>query len=164
MPLQPGDSVLSLTLPAHDRRLIALGDEWARGPLVILFFPLAFTSTCTAELCSVAEDLASYESLEARVLAISVDSPYVLERYRQSCGATYDFLSDFNRQASRAFGVMRTSPIGPGLVGMSDRAAFVLDREGIVRYSWHSPDASLLPPFDEIKAALRSLRERGGRS
>ena len=156
MPIRPGDRIPQVTLPSHTREPVALADQLGRGPLLILFFPLAFTSTCTAELCSVSDDFRSYEELGAQVFAISVDSPYVLERYRAECGATYPFLSDFNREAAHAFGVLRSDPVGPGLRNATDRAAFVIDREGVVRYVWHSTNPSLLPPFDELKAALRA--------
>jgi len=124
---------------------------------VLLFFPLAFTDTCAEELCTVGDDLGSYAELDARVFAISVDSPFVLDRFRTECGANYPFLSDFNRAASEAFGVLRTAPLGPGLRGTCDRAVFVA-HEGRVRYSWHSTNPGLLPPFAEIKQALREIR------
>ena len=69
-------------------------------------------------------------------------------------GADYLFASDFNREASTAFGVLRESPLGPGLRNASDRAAFVIGRDGAIRYAWHSTNPSLLPPFDEIKQAV----------
>jgi glutaredoxin-dependent peroxiredoxin len=156
-PLKPGDALPDLTLPSHDGTPVALGDFLGR-PLVVLFFPLAFTSTCTEELCTVAADLAAYRALDAAVVAVSVDSPYVLQRYREECRADFGFLSDFNRVASKAFGVLRESPLGPGLLDVSDRAVFLVDREGQIAWSWHSANPSLLPPFEEIRAALEALR------
>ena len=103
------------------------------------------------------DDLASYQALDARVVALSVDSPWVLKRFRDECGADFPFLSDFNRDATKAFGVLREDPLGPGLRGASDRAAFVFDRDGRVAYAWHSTNPGLLPPFDEIKGALQAL-------
>jgi glutaredoxin-dependent peroxiredoxin len=153
-PLQPGDRAPDLSLPSAGGDAVALRDLWRRGPLVVLFFPLAFTSTCTAELCAVRDDLDSYAALDGRVVAVSVDSPFALERFRAEIGADYPFLSDFNREATRAFGVLRGSPLGPGLREVSDRAAFVIGADGVVRYSWHSTNPGLLPPFDEIRAAL----------
>lgn len=158
MPLNQGDRAPSVTLPSHTGEQVSLADLWSRRPLVVLFFPLAFTSTCTEELCTVGDDLAAYRELDGQPVAISVDSPYVLARYRSECRADYPFLSDFHREATEAFGVVRAAPVGPGLRGVSDRAAFVIDRRGTVAYAWHSTNASLLPPFDEIKAALRALR------
>ena len=157
MPLSAGSTVPDLSLPAHDGCPISLAGASREGPGVLLFFPLAFTDTCAEELCTVGDDLGSYAALDARVFAISVDSPYVLERFRTECGADYPFLSDFNREASEAFGVLRTAPLGPGLRGVCDRAVFVV-HEGVVRYAWHSTNPGLLPPFAEIKEALAEIR------
>ena len=157
MPLKQGDAAPDVTLPSHAGERVSLAGLWSRGPLVVLFFPLAFTSTCTEQLCTVGSDLASYRELRAQPVAISVDSPFTLARFRAECGADYPFLSDFNREASEAFGVVREAPLGPGLRGASDRAAFVVDRDGRVAYAWHSTNHSLLPPFEEIKDALKTL-------
>jgi glutaredoxin-dependent peroxiredoxin len=154
MGLQQGDAAPDVTLVSSDMKPVQLADEWKQGPVVLLFFPLAFTSTCTEELCTMRDDIGSYTGLNARVIATSVDSPFVLQRYKQEVGADYLFASDFNREASTAFGVLRESPLGPGLRNASDRAAFVIGRDGAIRYAWHSTNPSLLPPFDEIKQAL----------
>lgn len=154
MALQQGDAAPDVTLVSSDLKPVKLADEWAQGPVVLLFFPLAFTSTCTEELCSMRDDIGSYTGLNARVVATSVDSPFVLQRFKQEVGADYTFASDFNREAATAFGVLRESPLGPGLRNASDRAAFVIGQDGTVRYAWHSTNPGLLPPFDEIKQAL----------
>jgi glutaredoxin-dependent peroxiredoxin len=154
MPLQQGDAAPHVTLPSSDRTQTPLAELWKDGPVVVLFFPLAFTSTCTEELCTVRDDIGSYAGLDARVVAVSVDSPYVLDRFKKELGADYLFLSDFNRAATHAFGVLRTAPVGPGLLNASERAAFVIGTDGRIRYAWHSTNANLLPPFEEIKRAL----------
>jgi peroxiredoxin len=156
MPLQPGDQVPELTLPSHTREQISLSDFRGR-PLVVHFFPLAFSSTCTEQICTTGEDLGIYREMDAEVVAISVDSPYALARFREDCGAEFPFLSDFHRDASAAFGVLREAPLGPGLRNTSDRAVFVIDAGGTVSYTWHSTNPSLLPPFEEIKAAVRAI-------
>jgi glutaredoxin-dependent peroxiredoxin len=158
MPLEIGDDAPALTLPSAEGGTVSLDEAWREGPLVLLFFPLAFTSTCTAELCTMRDDLPAYDRLGARVAAVSVDSPYTLARYRADLGAGYPFLSDFNREAARAFGVLREGTVGPGLRGVSDRAAFVIGRDGRVAYRWHSEQLGLLPPFEEIRAAVEALR------
>jgi glutaredoxin-dependent peroxiredoxin len=154
MPLRAGDTAPDVTLPSTDGSPVSLASQWAAGPLVLLFFPLAFTSVCTAELCTMRDDLTSYTDLDARVVAVSVDSPYTLERFRAEIDAGYPFLSDFNREAARAYGVLREAPLGPGLLNVADRAAFVVGEDGRVRYAWHSTNPGRLPPFDEIRAAL----------
>jgi len=157
MGLKAGERAPDVTLPSHENQQVPLSTLWRDGPAVLLFFPLAFTSTCTAEMCSVRDDIGSYTGLNANVAAISVDSPFVLKKFREELGAPYTFLSDFNREASTAFGVLRKSPVGPGLLNASDRAAFVVGRDGTIRYAWHETNPGLLPPFDEIKAALSEI-------
>lgn len=156
MGLKVGEKAPDVTLPSTENRMVPLAGLWAEGPLTVHFFPLAFTSTCTEQLCTVRDDLAAYRGSgqAGRVVAISVDSPYTLKRYREEIGADYLFLSDFNREASRAFGVLRTSPVGPGLLNASDRAVFVIGTDGTVRYAWHETNPSVLPPFEEIKRAV----------
>lgn len=157
MPLRPGDPAPELTLPSHTGEPVSLTELRGEQPLVLLFFPLAFTSTCTEELCTIGDDLDAYRGMNGRVAAVSVDSPFVLERFRKECGADFPFLSDFNREASTAFGVLREAPVGPGLRNVSDRSAFVIDPNGTIAYAWHSTNPGLLPPFDEIKGALERL-------
>ncbi|MDB4949739.1 MAG: alkyl hydroperoxide reductase/Thiol specific antioxidant/Mal allergen [Gemmatimonadetes bacterium] len=158
MPLKKGDPAPDVTLPSSTGGQVSLASLWKEQPLVVLFFPLAFTSTCTKELCTVGDDLGAYTSLGGQVVAVSVDSPFVLDRFRKETGAGYAFLSDFNRKASEGFRVLRDGAIGPGLLGASDRAAFVVGRDGRVAYAWHDTNPGLLPPFDEIKAALEALK------
>lgn len=155
MGLNVGERAPDVTLPSHEGKQVALSSLWENGRAVLLFFPLAFTSTCTAEMCTVRDDIGSYTGIDgAQVAAISVDSPFVLKKFRDELGAGYPFLSDFNREASRAYGVLRSAPVGPGLLNASDRAAFVVGRNGVIRYAWHDTNPGNLPPFDEIKAAL----------
>ncbi|HEX2090914.1 MAG TPA: peroxiredoxin [Longimicrobiaceae bacterium] len=162
MPLKQGDQAPDVTLPSHEGKQVSLRELWSKQPLVVHFFPLAFTSTCTEQVCTAGNDLPTHRELDALPVAISVDSPYVLARFRAECGVDYPFLSDFNREAVNAFGVLRTDPVGPGLRNAADRAVFVIDRDGRVAYAWHSTNPGLLPPFDEIRAALARLRVGSG--
>lgn len=134
---------------------VVLSEEIRKGPVVLLFFPLAFSPGCTEEICAVAEDLATWEALDARVLGVSVDSPFVNARFAKACGAEFPILSDFNREASTVWGVRNDDFFG--MKGVANRAAFVIDGEGMVRYAWVSEDASKLPDFDEVKAAVKGL-------
>lgn len=124
-------------------------------PVVLLFFPLAFSSTCTEELCHVAEDWSRWEGLGARVLGISTDSPYVNRRFGEELKLPFPLLSDFNKDASSAFGVLY--PEFYGMKGVSKRAAFVVDGGGTVAYAWVAEDADLLPPYQEIMEAVRRM-------
>jgi peroxiredoxin len=157
MGLQQGDAAPDVTLVSSDMKPVQLADEWKQGPVVLLFFPLAFTSTCTEELCTMRDDIGAYTGLDARVIATSVDSPFVLQRYKQEVGADYLFASDFNREASAAFGVLRESPLGPGLRNASDRAAFGdrPRRRHPLRVAQHQPQPA--PPVRRDQAGPRGV-------
>ena len=132
-----------------------LSDRLADGPWVVLFFPLAFSGVCTDELCQVAEDYVRWTGLDAKVVAISVDSPFVNHRFALETKAPFPVLSDFNKSTAAAYGVLNDDFFG--MKGVANRSAFVVDREGVIRYAWSHEDADNLPDFDAIEAALRTL-------
>ena len=101
------------------------------------------------------EDLGAYRDLGARVVAVSVDSPWALQRFRAECGADFPFLSDFNREAARAFGVLRESPSAPASSASPTAPPSSIAPTGRIAYAWHSTNPGLLPPFEEIKRAVR---------
>lgn len=123
--------------------------------VVLLFFPLAWSSVCTTELCGVRDSYADYEGLDAVVLGISVDSPFALAAWAKDQGFTFPLLSDFNRETSASYGALYEDLLG--LKGVAKRAAFVIDREGIVRYAEVLEKASELPSFDAIRKTLAEL-------
>ena len=120
--------------------------------VVLLFFPFAFTGVCTEETCSVRDDLSSYEELDARVLGISVDSPFAQEAMALKEGLNFPLLSDFNKNVSKEYGVLYEDFIG--FEGVSKRSAFVVSKDGAITYSWSSDDPKQLPDFGAIKSAL----------
>lgn len=153
MVVQPGTRAPDFSLTHTDPgTTLSLSDQLEAGPVVLLFYPFAFSAVCSEEMCAVADDYSAYEDLGATVLAISVDSPYVNARFADACGATFPFLSDFNKEASAAYGVLRDA-IGE-LRGVSERAAFVIDGSGTVTYTWVGEHPGKFPPLDEIKAAV----------
>jgi glutaredoxin-dependent peroxiredoxin len=155
-PLKPGhaapDFVLTHKLGSDPVRLSEAVKE---GPVVLLFFPLAFSGVCTTELCQVQEDWAQWEALGAKVYGISVDSPFVNARFAETHNLTFPLLSDFNREAATAFGVRNDNFFG--MKGVANRSAFVVDRGGVVRWAWATEDASVLPDFEAIREAVRGL-------
>lgn len=123
---------------------------------VLLFFPLAFTSVCQDELCTVSGGLSEYASLGANVVGISVDSPFAQEAFAQKFGIEVKLLSDFNKEVSRAYGVLDEDflPGKLGFAGVAKRSAFVVSEAGEIVYAWSSDDPKQLPSFEEIKAAI----------
>ncbi|HSW28846.1 MAG TPA: redoxin domain-containing protein [Longimicrobiales bacterium] len=122
------------------------------SPVVVLFFPLAFSRVCTAEMCQLAEDWPRWEGVGATVLGISIDSPFVNRKFAEETGVPFPILSDFNKEAATVYGVLY--PDFHGMKGVAKRAAFVVDRSGKVAYAWVSEDSGLMPPFDDILAAV----------
>lgn len=128
--------------------------SWQEGrPLVLLFYPLAFSPVCTDELCAVRDDGSRWEHLDARILGVSVDSPWVNARFADELGVEFPLLSDFNREVAAAYGVLNDDYWG--MRGVSDRAVFVIDAAGAVVWAWHSPDDSVLPDLGDIQAAVK---------
>jgi peroxiredoxin len=124
--------------------------------VVLLFFPLAFTSTCTKELCSVRDNLTFYNSLNAVVLGISIDSLFSLGKYKAEQSINFDLLSDFNKTASKDYNTLYDTFIYE-MHGVSKRSAFVIDKEGIIRYAEVLENASEVPNFEAINTCLKSL-------
>jgi peroxiredoxin len=125
--------------------------------VVLLFFPMAFTGTCTAELCSVRDNMSVYEQLDATVYGISVDSPFALGKFKEEQKLQFDLLSDFNKEVSSAYGCLYTEFV-LGLKGVSKRSAFVIDKQGVLQYAEVLEKASDLPNFESIKACLSQLK------
>ena len=124
--------------------------------VLLLFFPLAFTSVCTAELCDVRDTLKKYEALNVQPIGISVDSLYTLARYKQEQNLNFPLLSDFNKDVSTAYGVLYQA-FGYGMKGVSKRAAFIIDEGGIIQYAEVLENASHQPNFIAIEVKLREL-------
>ena len=150
--IQAGDHAAPFKLQSAIDQTVDLSDHLERDKIVLLFFPFAFSSVCTAELCRIRDDWSAFQALDAVVLGISIDSPFVTERFRASEGLPFPILSDFNRTVSRAWGVLYEDFLG--FSGVSKRAAFVIGADGKVEYAWVSEDAGVEPDYDEIRAAV----------
>lgn len=135
--------------------LVNLADHEGNENVVLLFFPMAFTGVCTDEMCTVSENINDYEDLDAAVYGVSVNSPFTQNEWKENEGITIPLLSDFNREAINAFDVKRDDLLG--LEDVANRSAFVIDRDGVIQYSWESDDPSVLPDFDAIKSVLADL-------
>lgn len=123
---------------------------------LLLFFPYAFTSTCTKELCGVRDDIARYNSLNIDVVGISVDSLFTLAKYKEEQGLNFKLASDFNKEMCGAFGTQYVEFIA-GMKGAAKRSAFLIDKNGIIQYAEVLENASEIPDFDAIHKAIDSL-------
>lgn len=150
-----GQAAPNFTLFNTEKKEISLTDYKGKN-LVILFFPLAFTGVCTAELCSIRDNYNNYTALNAEVIGISVDSLFALEQFKIAQNYHFDLLSDFNKTASKDYDTMYDT-FAFGMLGVSKRSAFVVDKNGILQYKEVLEDAGKQPNFDAIKACLASI-------
>jgi glutaredoxin-dependent peroxiredoxin len=149
-----GTKAPDFTLTNQDREPVTLSAQ--RGhPVVLAFFPAAFSSVCTKELCTFRDRLASLNQANAQVFGISVDTFFTLKAFQADQKLAFPLLSDFNKQAIRDYGVFNEDMIG--LKGIAKRAVFVLDREGIVRYREVLDDARNEPDYEKVFTALAAL-------
>lgn len=152
MTLLKGQQAPGFTLFSSDLKEISLAD-FSGKKVVIHFFPMAFTGVCTTQLCTMRDTFGDYEGLGAEVLAISVDSPFALAKFKEANNYQFSLLSDFNKDASQAYGAFYDEFVF-NLKGVSKRAAFVLDENHQVVYSEVLESAGDLPDFNSIREAL----------
>jgi peroxiredoxin len=150
-----GQSAPEFALYNTDKNKIQLSALRGQNVL-LLFFPQAFTRVCTHELCSIRDNIALYEKANARVFGISVDSVYTLAKYRELYGFNFTLLSDFNKDASAAYGALYET-WSLEMKGVSKRSAFVIDKEGNVRYAEVLENAGEEPNYTSINALLEGL-------
>jgi peroxiredoxin len=155
MPLAVGSKAPDFTLKtktADGLKDVKLSDNFGKKQTVLLFFPLAYTGVCTQEMCDISNGLGGYSSLGAEVYGISVDSPFAQEAWAKSSKITVTLLSDLNKTTTKAYDV-----VFPNLAGVGDtsaRAAFVIGKDGVIKYAEQTPTPKDLPSFDKVKAAL----------
>lgn len=155
MSIQIGQQAPAFTLYNTDKQQVALS-SFAGKNVLILFFPQAFTSVCTTELCSVRDNLAFYNQTDAEVLGISVDSVFTLGRFKQDQGLNFNLLSDFNKEVSSAYGALYENFVFD-MKGVSKRAAFVVDKNGKIAHAEVLESAGDLPNFEAIQQTLSGL-------
>ena len=154
MSLQIGQLAPEFTLYDSDKNQVSL--RLQSQNILLLFFPLAFTRVCTAELCSIRDNIAVYNSVQARVFGISVDSLYVLAKFKEEQKLNFTLLSDFNKEISVSYGVLYET-FSYGMRGVSKRAAFIIDKEGGIRYIEILENASGQPNFEIITKILGEI-------
>jgi peroxiredoxin len=155
MTIQVGEKAPDFSLFDSDKKKQSLSD-YRGSNVLLLFFPLAFTSVCTAELCDMRDNLKMYEQLNAKPIGISVDSLHTLKKFKEEQHLNFPLLSDFNKEVSQLYGSLYET-FGYEMKGVSKRSAFLIDSEGIVRYAEVLENASLQPDFQAIQVNLRGL-------
>jgi peroxiredoxin len=155
MSIQVGQAAPDFTLLDSDKNKVTLSEQKGQNVL-LLFFPLAFTGVCTTELCNIRDNIAVYNSSNAKVFGISVDSPFTLGKFKEEQKLNFSLLSDFNKNVSASYGALYETFV-LDLKGVSKRSAFVVDKDGIVRYAEVLESAGDLPNFEAIQNTLKSL-------
>ena len=158
MPIKIGSKAPDFTLKSKTATGLVdvkLSDNFGKKNTVLLFFPAAFTGVCTQEMCSISGGMGQYSGLNAAVIAVSVDTPFAQEAWAKQEKITVTLASDLNKEVIKKYEV-----VFPNLAGVGDtaaRAAFLIDKQGIVRYAEQTPTPKDLPNFDALKAELGKL-------
>jgi glutaredoxin-dependent peroxiredoxin len=164
MPLAVGIKAPDFTLPtkiADGPKRIKLSDNFGKKNTLLLFFPMAFTGTCTTEMCDISEGLNAYTDLNAAVYGISGDNPFAQEAWAKTENISVPLLSDYEHKVAKAYGVAYDSflpQLNLGMGGVAKRSAFIIDKNGVIQYVESNDDAKQLPNFDKIKAKLAELK------
>ena len=164
MPLAVGTKAPDFTLStktAEGPKHVKLSDNFGKRNTLLLFFPMAFTGTCTAEMCEVSSGLSAYSNMNAAVYGISGDNPFAQEAWAQKEKITVPLLSDYEHKVAKAYDAMYDSflpQLNLGMAGVAKRAAFIIDKNGVIQYAESNDDAKQLPNFDKIKAKLAEVK------
>src|SRR5881296_535214 len=154
MSVDVGSKAPDFTLTNQDRQPVTLSQQRGK-PVVLAFFPAAFSSVCEKELCTFRDSLSQLNTSNAQVFGISVDTFFALKAFHDQQKLTFPLLSDFNKQVIRDYGVFNEDMIG--LKGIAKRAVFVLDKDGVVRHREVLEDARNEPDYDKALAALAAM-------
>ena len=159
MPINVGDKAPDFELFNQDAEKVSLGDYKGKN-VVLLFFPLANTGVCTTEMCTFRDELKDYEDLNAQVLGISIDSPFTLKMWQEKNNYNFPLLSDFNREVSGKYEALY-DVFAPGkfdFKGVAKRSAFVIDKEGAIKYAEVLEDFTKEPSYEAIKKTLEEIK------
>ena len=163
MPINVGDKAPDFTLvtkTADGPKLVTLSEHIGSANIVLLFVPMAFTGVCTKEFCDISAGIKDYEDLNAKVLGISGDNPFAQAAWAEKEGIRIPLLSDYEHAVAKAYGVAYEQFLPEAnliMGGVAKRSAFVIDKEGVVRYAEVQDHPKDLPDFEAVKACLRSL-------
>ena len=152
MAIAAGAKAPDFTLPNQDREPVTLSEQVRKGPVVLAFFPAAFSSVCTTEMCNFRDSASELNKVKAQVLGISTDTFFALKAWGDAQKLNFPLLSDYNKDVIRTYGV-----VNPDMIGLKDiakRAVFVIGRDGAVKHAEVLDDARNEPDYGKVKAAL----------
>jgi len=155
MKIEMGQQAPDFSLYNSDKNKVTLSELRGQNVL-LLFFPAAFSGTCTKELCSVRDNISMYNNADAKVFGVSVDTVYSLAKYKEDQKLNFALLSDFNKEVSTSYGCLYDL-FSYDMRGVSKRSAFVINKNGIVQFAQVLEKATDLPDFEMIQKTLKSL-------
>jgi peroxiredoxin len=164
MALATGTKAPDFSLPtktADGPKQVKLSENFGKTNTLLLFFPMAFTGTCTTEMCNMTKELPNYSGMNAAVYGISGDNPFAQEAWAKKESITVPLLSDYEHKIAKEYDVMYDSflpQMNLGMSGVAKRSAFIIDKNGVIQYAESNDDARELPNFDKIKAKLAELK------
>lgn len=148
------------TKTAEGPKKLRLSNNYGKKNTVLLFFPMAFTGVCTKEMCEISQGISAYAQLNAEVWGVSGDNPFAQEAWAQKEKITVPLLSDYEHKIAQTYGIAYDSflpQLNLGMSGVAKRSAFVIDKQGVVRYAESNDDPKQLPNFEKIQETLRGL-------
>ena len=155
MSIDVGAKAPDFELPNEDREPVKLSEQLKSGPVVLAFFPAAFSSVCTTEMCKFRDSASDLNKVGAKVLGVSVDTFFALKAWKDAEKLNFPLLSDFNKTVTAQYDVLNPDMIG--LKGIAKRSVFVIDKSGVVRHKEVLEDARNEPDYGKVKQALASL-------
>ena len=155
MPVDTGAKAPDFTLTNQDRQPVTLSEQLARGPVVLAFFPAAFSGVCQKEMCTFRDSMSELKNVSAQVFGVSTDTFFALKAWDDQQKLGFPLLSDYNKDVIRKYGVVNPDMIG--LKDISKRAVFVIDKSGVVRHREVLDDARNEPDYGKVKSALAAL-------
>ena len=156
MVLKVGDVAPNFELPDAKNKVRKLS-EFQGSNVVLAFFPGAFTGVCTKEMCSFRDSMAAFNEMKAKVLGISVDTPFSLAKFAEVNNLNFDLLSDHGKNVITEYGIVHKNFIGLPKLDVSKRSVFIVDKKGKVAYAWVSEDPGKEPDYQAVKDKLKSL-------
>jgi glutaredoxin-dependent peroxiredoxin len=155
--LRLGQKAPEFSLPDADGKPRSLGEFTEKGPVILAFFPFAFSGVCDKEMCTFRDEFGPLRGAGAQIVGVSVDSSYSLKAFAQTYNLQFPLLSDFNKKVAKLYGVLQDPWVGLGYKGVAKRAAMVVDNRGILRYRWATDAPAEEPPYAEIVKAAQKL-------
>jgi glutaredoxin-dependent peroxiredoxin len=155
--LRIGQKVPDFALPDSDKKVRALHEFVQKGPVLVAFFPFAFSGTCDKEMCTFRDGFGTLQASGTQLVGVSVDSSYALRAFAQTYNLQFPLLSDFNKKVTKLYDVIQDPWVGLGYKGVAKRAVFLVDGRGMLRYRWVTDTPSEEPPYTEVMKATQKL-------